>query len=118
MTWSLINDTALYDNKGNKVIINTREYGILYKRTRPVKTSLTANIAKLITIPSGVDRIIIRHIGSGLTLWIGESPSITVNGDNVYPLTEVDTLDLNVKRNFSLYGICSSNLDVYVMGLL
>ncbi len=113
---SLIDEQKLYKSLLNKVLLYVRDVPKTYNKIDPVKTSLIADTAALITLPENSTSLLLRHITEDATLWIGNNEDIAIGGDGTFPIFEREAFTVDLKKGSEIYGICSVNVDVYVLG--
>ena len=84
----------------------------------PAQTTATSTPTKL-NIPEKANRVKIVHVTSGEIVWIGNTPDITANGTNVWPLIQ-DTyinLDLQIGNDNAVYIVTDgNNIKVFALG--
>lgn len=81
-----------------------------------IKTTVTTSASEVNLPDSAKNGIILIQINSNKTIWLGQDNSISVAGDNAFPLIANEYLHVNIKKGSTLYAIASENLDMYAGG--
>lgn len=121
----LLPDTNINDNEqrkfrkitSKKTVVATIDGGE-HNTVECVQTAIGATATR-IKLPELAEKVIIKHITSSTTIWIGKDNTITTSGINVYPLTQNETLELNLQSgdDNNLYGIVTSGpITIYALG--